>query len=510
MNKADNFLVSNGFGEPAIAPTGSKSDWTNLAKRVCLVALGVLVGAVAGFFTAGPVGALIGGFIGAHLTLSVVLMDEGRNLAFKNKFETVLPDAHIYQDRAQVKIGQQSTCDLLVSNDVAKTFELKKSLIESAETSIELSPNFAGGGNFEEVLGLIEKQMDKKPRLRVHIIVSEDLLSEQNISTLKRLEERFEYRFKHLVTKRIFCTKPFLHTEENHVKMLVVDGKYFAVGGAGIHKKMTREHCPDEDVPNTTFAEKFIDKAFRDTDLIGEGAVAETMRAQFFALFRKWEKRMNDIDNDRFFAVTPPPSSSEHPLQKASGLRKDVKMSFFVGGPEHREKNPITEQYEKLIRESTQSIKIANLIFNPPEQLKQALKRKKEEGIQIEGFFNGTGENSSAQHYTYALPNRSNYALLNRAHEYERTNTLYHKKVATFDNKRAIIGSYNLGIKSAFCDDEIACVIEDEGVVKDINEGLEADREASEMYEGTSLTLKTALSYFQAQLAIAAIGPYFG
>lgn len=485
-------------------------DWKGVAKRVSLLALSIIAGCAVGFAIGNIIGAVIGGFIGFKIGTSTLLIEKARLISHENQFNPTIPAAQIYSDRAQIKVGEESLCNLLVSNNVAETLEHKKTLIKSAETSLELSPNFAGGEEFQDILNLIEEQMKKKPALRVHLIVSEDLLTKENITKIQSLDSGFTNRFKSLITKRIFCTRPFLHTEENHVKMLVVDGKYFAMGGAGVHKKMATEDSNSNNNISTTFAERFIDKAFRDTDLIGEGEVAQTMRAQFFALFRKWENRMAGIDRDRFFTIQPPTTEGLSILEGNDKLKKDVKIKFLVGGPEHREHNPITEEYAKLIQQSKKCIKIANLLFNPPKIIIDALKQKKQEGVYREGYFNGTGSNSSAHHYIYALPNRSNYHLFNKVNEYVKKETLYHKKVATFDSRYAIVGSYNLGIKSALCDDEIACVIEDEEIVKDIDEGLGVDAKVSKKYESTRLTLKQAVSAIPSQLAIAALGPYFG
>lgn len=498
-----------GFGE-STSKDHSDLDWKGRAKRCCVLALAMVLGALIGFFVGGVVGALIGGFGGLVVGMAFLAPEELRILNNENRFNPILPEAYLYHDKARIKIGQESLCDLIVSNNVSETLEYKKSLINAAEKSIEFSPNFAGGEEFQKVLDLIEARMRIKPELKAHIIMSDDLLTEDNISKLKSLEQEFGERFKSLITKRIFCTRPFLHTEENHVKMLIVDGKYFTVGGAGVHKKMATDDAECNNSSSKTLAEQFIDRAFRDTDLIGTGEVAETMRAQFFALFRKWERRMNNIDQDRFFSIDPSAIRASNPLEGNKKLRKDVKIKFFVGGPEHRERNPITEEYTKCIQQATKSVKIANLLFNPTPSIKNALNQKKQEGVIREGYFNGTGPDSSLQHNVYALPNRGNYDLFSQVYEYQKPETLYHKKTATFDSKTAIVGSYNLGIKSAYCDDEVICVIENKDAVSDIEAGLKDDRLQSEEHHTVSLALKQAAAMIPSIAASNVLGPYFG
>lgn len=73
-------------------------------------------------------------------------------------------------------LGQSSKVNLRLAQHVTEGLEWKKMLIQSAEKSIELSPNFAGGKDFRQVLKLIQIQMRLKPDLKVHLLCSFDLL----------------------------------------------------------------------------------------------------------------------------------------------------------------------------------------------------------------------------------------------------------------------------------------------------------------------------------------------
>ena len=230
-----------GFGEPALSP--SKPEDSNLANKAGTVALCILAGATVGTIVGGIPGTVVGAAIGCIVGLLYLLVD----LVFKKVFssshyQTVLSDPPV-QDPTHPKIGRYTHAYLLVSNVSDESFEWKKELIRNAESSIELSGNFAGGQPFQEVLALIETRMREKPNLRVHLILSRDLLENPDIEKLRELAK--SPNFSYLITDRIYTPLPTPHSEENHVKMLVVDGKYFVVGGSGIHPKLVREEPPE-------------------------------------------------------------------------------------------------------------------------------------------------------------------------------------------------------------------------------------------------------------------------
>lgn len=498
-----------GFGIPIGNP--HQMEWSDLLKKISGVAFAILIGAGVGFLLGGIPGAIIGAAVATGVTLSCIGIHFIRSKLLAHRYQIAFPPSTHVESPEVPQLGQYSKADVRILNHVTESFEWKKQLIQSAESSIELSANFAGGENFREILRLIDQRMEEKPNLRVHLILSRDLIESLDVQILEELSKKFNNRFVFLITDRIFCTAPFIHTEENHVKLLVVDGKYFITGGTGIHQKMTREEYradPDSDKKDT-FASNFIDRAFRDTDLLGQGPVACTMRQQFFSLFTKWEKRMQDQDNNRFFSLEGFDTGVCSLFHSQASLFTNVNLKCLVGGPEHRKSNPITNEITERIATANKSIRIANLIFNPADSIKKALQAKKDEkNIEIIGYLNGTSRHSSLGHYLYALPNRYNYDLLNTTYEYQKVNQLYHKKVATFDSQYTIIGSYNLGIKSAYCDDEIICVLDDTRIAEAVNATLDIDKSESIELKGKHLIKKR--TRMRGALTIAALGPFFG
>lgn len=424
--------------------------------------------------------------------------------------------AHRYQLASRPLLDQQPDLgaphlsNLIVSNSTVDSFKWKKELIMSAKKSIELSPNFAGGEDFREILNLIRNQMRTSPDLVTHIIMSRDLLEDEDKQLLADLRKEFDHRFNYLITDRIYTSSPTPRSEENHVKMLLVDGQYFSTGGTGIHKKMTHDEPPAVEGPNKG-ASKFLASAFRDTDIFGFGPQAESMRMQFFNLYRIWEHRMTGQAENRFFESPFFADDAGECLAflTSPDLILEVETRFLVGGPEHRGANPIVTEMTHLIDSSKKEVRIANLLFNPTQQVSSSLAQKKAQNVAIKGYFNGT-ENGNTSHSIYKWPNRLNYGVFSTVHEYSRSNVLYHKKVATFDEQTAVIGTFNFGQKSAHCDYECVCVISDPRVTKLVNRALDEDAANSTVLQDSSLRWKTARSYVPGVLTSGILGNFFG
>ena len=310
-----------------------------------------------------------------------------------------------------------------------------------------------------------------------------------------------------MITDRVY--KPFL-SEENHVKLLVVDEKYFVIGGTGIHENMTREILPNN-FQNTgkSWKLKLLDKTQRDSEVIGRGGVSKTMRNQFFNLFRIWEHRTNGRAQSRYFDLDPAKSiATSDVFDNEDNLIKTVPLKFVVSGPEHKENNPIVNEYARGIQGATQEIKIANMIFNPAKKIRKRLLERKNAGVQIKGHFNGT-ENASSLHYVHVTPARSHYNLITHAYESTVPNQMYHKKVMTVDGHLSIVGTANLGEKSAKHDYEAIVVMDDNRVASAINKALEQDVNSAREFTGHELVSKRRWNYISGLVTRSLLGAYF-
>jgi phosphatidylserine/phosphatidylglycerophosphate/cardiolipin synthase-like enzyme len=372
------------------------------------------------------------------------------------------------------RLGKQSFADLRIISHTPETFAWKKKLIETAERSVELSPNFAGGKGFRELLKVIENRMQERPELIVHLLCADGVLESEDKDYLAFLSKN--PNFHYLITDLQF--NPFnFSVEENHVKLLVVDEKYFVLGGSSITEAQRREVLPNID-EESGFINKYLPGAYRDTDVIGLGIVAQRMRVEFFKLYSIWENRMKGIHAERYFPVEEGNGGVCAEFHDPQGLSTKVNVRFFVGGPEHGNNNPITHAHLNLIHSASKSIRIANSQFNPDEKVLQALAEKKANGAFIVGQFN-----HEIQKTLLTYPSRPNYWVLNKAFEYNNGPTLFHNKLMVADDQRVLIGSYNQSQKSAFCDYEIALEIDDENCARQVVEALNKDIDFSVEYD---------------------------
>ncbi|MBS0586064.1 MAG: phosphatidylserine/phosphatidylglycerophosphate/cardiolipin synthase family protein [Verrucomicrobia bacterium] len=437
-----------------------------LVKKITIIALAVLAGAAIGAF-AGPIGIIIGASIGGSIPLIAIAITLLHRRLFTHRFEAVTAPAMVVQ--GSPPLSKYTKASVKVLTNVEDSFACKKEFMKAAKQSIELSANFAGGKEFRKVLGLIDAKMVELPHFKTHLLLSEDLLEEADKKELAALAKKFEGRFVYLITDRIFSTEPNFHSEENHVKALVVDGAFAVVGGEGISTEMVRSTSPKEDSRERPFICKLLSKSFRDMGVAVEGPIASTVRREFFRLFHKWERRMGKPHVLRFFPVAAKDVATPNGWDTDTAVLKEVRIKCVVGGPEHCGTNPIDKTLAKRILKAMREVRIASLLFNPSPRLKKALKRTEARKI---GYFNGI---TFPLNVIQVLRSRPHYYLLSQVYEHQKTDQMYHSKVSTFDGLHTVIGSYNITEKSCESDDEIVLVVKDFRVTALVNASLDED-----------------------------------
>ncbi len=463
-----------GFGVHDLEPFDEKSGST--CKKVALAAatiLGCGATAAASVFGGLVIGAGVG-ISGLAILGGSVFIDKAVISAKKKSHaaEAALIEERKVKERAVAgpKLGEESPANLRLSCHVEETLEWKLDLIKSAERSIELSPNFAGGKPFRDILKAIRDRMGEKHDLKVHIILSSDLLEKEDRTLLKSLKTQFEDRFSALVTSRVLSVRG---AQENHVKLLLIDEKYFVMGGSNIVPSMTSE-SPVPVHPMLPLG----DIGFRDMDIIGEGDVAKTMRQQFFALYHKWELRSDKKAKDRFFAAGETKGTCQK-FHASEGLFSGKQVSFLVGGAEHKSANPIVKAVANRIQEATKKVRIASFVLNFPKPMRDALKAKKGT-VKVVAYT--TGVNSKTvfwQKFLYGLfrvISLNSYHLFSKVHKSDVQDQFYHRKVITIDNEITMIGSSNFGVKSSELDDEVVLCISDPEITQAVNASLKEDK----------------------------------
>lgn len=187
--------------------------------------------------------------------------------------------------------------NIYVCRDGIETDEWKLKIISSATHSIEISGNYCGGKNFRKALKVMRKRLEDYDSLEIHILSSPELLTGKDCSAVKIIEDEFPNRF-HFLRTQTLCSNVLrsgidaegLQSRENHVKCVLVDGKYFVVGGTNFEEHMSAKGVEDQKIGITSsLYERFVLTASRDMDVCGSGEmIVDVLRKGFFDLYANW------------------------------------------------------------------------------------------------------------------------------------------------------------------------------------------------------------------------------
>ncbi len=415
---------------------------------------------------------------------------------------------------APVLGSYHSNHSLLVTKDVQETLEWKMHLIRSAQQSIELSGNFCGGHTFRQALKEIGELLAERPALKFHLISSEEMLSKEDFKAMNQLKESFPDRVRILVTNSRVRFLPRPKTVENHVKLLIIDGKYFVAGGTSFqdifHSTGDRPNPSSQPKSSKHWTEYLQGNGARDMDFVGRGDLAKTMRLEFYKLWAIWEYKMSKSTPSAlmnyYFDLDPTkPLATVKEFEESPDRVDDVKLRVTVSGPEQAV-NQATEEYRRSIAKAKERVRIGSLTFNPANPIRNALLEKIREGVDVEVITNGTHKYGVAMARVFTPAHLFGYTELvmgerwdkindltlakkppkNKVHILEfgsqngGKNVLYHKKVMTVDKEKTLLGSYNQGRKSHYSDHELLFTVKSSKIAEIVNQVLDNDRSHSQ------------------------------
>ena len=357
--------------------------------------------------------------------------------------------------------------------------------VRSAEKSIEISACFFGGDVLQDLLHTIEARMEERPELIVHILTTPILMEERDEALIVYLEQKFPQRFHLVHAYNVMTIDPAVGSIDNHMKLFVVDEKYYSMGGSNLDDIAISEGTTDiDEAPHCKKVPVALPSGSRDQDLVGKGEMAKELRVLFFKVYAIWERFgresiLSELDPDRFpskwFSVDADPFVERFEDAKRIPLERD-EFKIVMGGP-HQSPNAITNEYVKLISQAKKEVLIANLYFVPAKPIFDLIQRA---AVPFKIVTNGVRESSPKCNNMYCWAHRVNYvpAMYGRTYhfwqkskcesdslnpveifEYDVKNVVLHKKAMVIDDDVAVIGSYNLGLKSDQCDYELIAVI---------------------------------------------------
>lgn len=396
---------------------------------------------------------------------------------------------------------------IIVCDNGLEMFHWDLAFLKEATQSVEVIPCFFGGELARTLLKALEARIEEVPELQVYLLASPTLLEPEDWSLVYHLEEKFPDNFHMEFAVQVAKLIPDLMTIDNHVKMFVVDEKYFSTGGTNLNDKFCGEGTfnPKEGEEDTNETEALFPKAMRDQDVVGSGPLAKELRHCFYTLYSLWEHynktqllREDPEDfthNPHYLPVFATPFVEKFDHSERVRILEEGQIKIVLGGP-HQRKNAITEEYIRLIQGAKEEIILEHLYFLPIDSVLQALMDAVNRGVKLTLVTNALSDFGTDGTHLFCWGNRMSYVPIfygstyhfwdfwwvatlpvknTEIFEYHIERVWLHKKVMLVDGKTAVIGSYNLGIKSAYGDYELILVIDSEEVVHDVRKVFEKD-----------------------------------
>jgi putative cardiolipin synthase len=389
---------------------------------------------------------------------------------------------------------------VIVSENSEQTLKWMHELISHAEHSIELGAYSTGGKVFMDLIEAIEIRMDEVPPLEVYVIAAPIFLFDREMEKIECLKKEYP-NFHFQVSEPHFKVFPDYNTNENHMKCLIVDEKYFIIGGTNLHEAFCTKGT--EKIDKRSFENPvghMMPSGTRDMDLIGSGPVAHDIRKMYHKMFALWEhfgKTLTFIEDPDYFSENSYVEiNAETHIDKFESSPKRVeveKIDFILGGP-HQEKNAITQEYKSLIDLAKKEIVLGNFYFNPSPDLFESIHASVKKGVSYKLITNGLWDGSPFYATLLCWGNRVNYVPFLysrdfhfwqkpheqpshnvRIYEYQVEDILYHKKAMVVDKRYSVIGSYNLYSKSYYSDYEIILVVDSPKIAAQVFEVLKID-----------------------------------
>lgn len=407
---------------------------------------------------------------------------------------------------------------ILICDNSIESYEFALEIIKNANWSIEMSLCMTGGNIFQKIISVTKQRMLEKTDLKVFLMLEPIFLDEKDRDIINQLQKEFSNRFFVSWTGFAPTSFPNANVHQRHSKFLVVDQRYFVLGGTNFEDLMcTHGDCIPEDIKSPRrymFTERPL--AFRDQDVVCcSDKIARELRKEFHYSFKLWEhffltqvfiKDPYYFKSDNYFFEKDEKLSC---IVDVFHCHSDIinvsnnSLEVFFSGPQYDENTaPITKKYIDLINGAQKEILIANLYFVPYKDLLNALVDKAKDSINMEIIGNGSNDKSPRLVEVYCWGNRYNYVSLLfgrdfylwekffaqsltsnenvNIYEYYIDNTQLHKKVMIIDENKFVIGSYNFCLKSHNIDQEVVLVIDSSEVAKKAKKIFEKDKMLSQ------------------------------
>jgi len=237
--------------------------------------------------------------------------------------------------------------------------------------------------------------------------------------------------------------------QRTHRKIAVIDGRLGYVGG----------HCLTDDWLGNAQDKKHN----RDITARVQGPVVRQLQSAFTD---NWIEETGEvISGDKFFPE----------LEECGKTPAQVVFVSPVGGP-----STLKLLHYLAIKEAKESITFQNPYFLPDPDARKALVEAVERGVVVRIMIPETHA-TDAKLVSHASHHHYGTLLKHGVRVFDYNHTLLHQKVFTVDHSWASIGSTNFDDRSFEINDEIALVVFDKDIAKELEDTFERDaRQATE------------------------------
>ncbi len=388
----------------------------------------------------------------------------------------------------------ESGHSVYITKSSDESTEWKFELLKQAKRSIDMSAGYCGGQVFHTLLDILTEQLQNNPIIKIRLFMTQvtNMISSNDKDRLRTLQEQFPERFTYLIRLSSFLLfqEHGIYTTENHVKLLIIDEKYFLLGGTNLIANLCTEDSSRRPDLHTIPA-AFLPQTAADMDIVASGPMAAKLRREFFALCELYLSDSSlkasagpfiasyadyfEISDEEKTAI---PSFDDHPE-----VVHDVPLYGVLTGP-RLQLHTAGAIYKFLIEQARQMISLGHLYFFPVAPIYTALQAAVNRGVELDLITNGINTEIALSNSTrslYGYINRINYfpMMTGRSfrtwefltaqkapqkrvsiYELDVPYMLYHKKVMVVDHRFITIGSYNLGAKSENADYEVLVVLD--------------------------------------------------
>lgn len=230
----------------------------------------------------------------------------------------------------------------------------------------------------------------------------------------------------------------------NHRKIVVIDGLIGYVGGINMDDRYWNNG------KHTLY--------WRDTHIRIKGSAVKELQFHFFQSLSFVAKRQYHLDLKYF------------PVQEE--FVENAIVSTIVSGPA----SPFPYNMDTLVSailQAKENIRIANPYFIPSDQIMTALGIAAASGVKVDLIIPKESDNFIVRHssFSYLKP------LLKRGvNVYLYEKGFIHSKTTTIDGKVAFVGTVNMDIRSFYINFEIAAIVKDVDLCRQMDKAFEDDK----------------------------------